>query len=191
MSSAGIAYQSSGCPVLRIVRIQYAATVSTMHLSRMPYAATRMGPGTAARVRNAAVERSRKRTDPHRNDAITRQFKSNSAICYGLCILGTGCPLSPIPVLRHVRLCCYQLQAYGDQLMVVTAEVLLSISLRACYAMSGTGVAYGGICRRTCYAMSGTACAPDTPMSGRPNRRRSCDLGDLRYHPTLTTQSSA
>eukprot|EP00961_Rhodomonas_salina_P301817 3940624-Rhodomonas_salina.6 len=32
----------------------------------------------------------------------------------------------------------------------------VATSLRACYAMSGTEVAYGDVCVRACYAMSGT-----------------------------------
>eukprot|EP00961_Rhodomonas_salina_P051554 692188-Rhodomonas_salina.2 len=35
----------------------------------------------------------------------------------------------------------------------------LAISLRACYAMPGTCLAYGGICVRTCYAMPGAGLA--------------------------------
>eukprot|EP00961_Rhodomonas_salina_P164159 2211181-Rhodomonas_salina.1 len=33
----------------------------------------------------------------------------------------------------------------------------VSICLRACYAMSGTAIAYDGISLRACYAMSGTS----------------------------------
>eukprot|EP00961_Rhodomonas_salina_P009566 129683-Rhodomonas_salina.1 len=33
---------------------------------------------------------------------------------------------------------------------------LPSRSLRACYAMSGTAMAYAATCLRACYAMSGT-----------------------------------
>eukprot|EP00961_Rhodomonas_salina_P256961 3472269-Rhodomonas_salina.3 len=48
--------------------------------------------------------------------------------------------------------------------------------LRACYAMSGMGIAYGAVCLRACYAMPGT-----DPGYGAPSeRRRGCRGGGGR-----------
>eukprot|EP00961_Rhodomonas_salina_P278147 3758184-Rhodomonas_salina.4 len=41
---------------------------------------------------------------------------------------------------------------------VLTWCMRLPISVRACYALSGTARAYGAICLQACCAMAGTAC---------------------------------
>eukprot|EP00961_Rhodomonas_salina_P295431 3935448-Rhodomonas_salina.2 len=88
-----------------------------------------------------------------------------------------------------MRLCAYALAmqrqlrhtyvAHGAIAYGATAyEHAVPISLRACYAMSGTGMPYDAIiCLRTCYAMPGTklcCCYPPTSLLCR--LRYSCSV---------------
>eukprot|EP00961_Rhodomonas_salina_P267808 3618292-Rhodomonas_salina.1 len=60
---------------------------------------------------------------------------------------------TPCPVLTKDSM---PLPGKGYAEMDEEHPVCSAICLRACYAMSGTDLAYGAICLRSCYAMSGT-----------------------------------
>eukprot|EP00961_Rhodomonas_salina_P261626 3535963-Rhodomonas_salina.3 len=60
-----------------------------------------------------------------------------------------------------------------------------AISLRACYAISGTDLAYGAISLRACYAMSGTDLAYGASSGGSSNSSNTAAAGRiLGYFPT-------
>eukprot|EP00961_Rhodomonas_salina_P293358 3933687-Rhodomonas_salina.2 len=82
---------------------------------------------------------------------------------------GSGCylPTRPTHVLCDVRYrvrltvrCYYQAGRHGGGL-----AMSLGISLRACYAMYGTDLAYGASSLRACYAMPGTDLAHGARLS--------------------------
>eukprot|EP00961_Rhodomonas_salina_P303054 3941078-Rhodomonas_salina.6 len=85
-----------------------------------------------------------------------------------------GCAMR-CPVLRKRMVLC---GVRFPSLSAWRGRNQVSISLRACYAMSGTDIAYGAISLRACYAMSGTG----TFLSAYPFATR---------RPVLTQRLSA
>eukprot|EP00961_Rhodomonas_salina_P171013 2305774-Rhodomonas_salina.3 len=61
---------------------------------------------------------------------------------------------------------CYAMSVGEKHVLMQPCQVPYPSGLRACYAMSGTDLAYAAICLRACYAVSGTDLAmPGTDLA--------------------------
>eukprot|EP00961_Rhodomonas_salina_P303335 3941197-Rhodomonas_salina.3 len=78
-------------------------------------------------------------------------------LCFRCAMLGTDIVLSHMPSLRDVRFLpnyTFARSGQGEEEAAATQD--LALSLRPCYAKSGTGIASYAMSLRHCYAKSGT-----------------------------------